>query len=418
MKKSDLIKLLIVVLFLVSFLFSWANTNASFNSDLRNRIVGIRTFEINEDPYHYISNNKLPDKLIDPFTSPYSIVTRLTIPPTLVLMHLPLSTLPYPITKIIWFLIEWLLFLITMYLLQDLTRNNTKKILLWASGLIFTLSYTWHLHTILGQIYIFYTSLLALVFWLYKAKNNPKAAGIIISITAILRPPILLVLLPFLFFDKELAKKTKIFLSSFLVGFLLTLGVCYIFTPNLWHSYLKSIVFARTLFPMTSSDRQFHPQAYYPKTVEGTPFFSHSSSILIEDSSLKGIAGKKLHINMPNIYLYFIFALITVALAKHIKRTKDYRFVSLFVYGTMLLNIGEYFIPAARYSYFDIQMYVPIALIVIYSKHAIKLIISFSFLLLLGYFFPITSSLLTTTYLSTVLYRKDFKTHTTNSIIT
>ena len=140
----------------------------------------------------------------------------------------------------------------------------------------------------------------------------------------------------------------------------------------------------KELFPLSNAISNI----VYPQTIEGFSVDSRNpleyrnfvnSSILDILNSL-GVANKH-EILVVGLIITTIF--LISCLIKYNLKTKDINFI--FLFGTLICLIGEFFIPVSRYPYYDIQLMLPLLIIV--SKTDITELISnkLTVLLLLGF---------------------------------
>lgn len=224
-------------------------------------------------------------------------------------------------------------------------------------------------------------------FLLNKApKYNELLSGIFVGITASLRPPYVLLFIPFLAFRRYL------FILGGLIGFSLSL----IFSLSvvdlvIWQKYVLAMlgmtgfVDLRELVPASTNAVA---GIVYPKVFEG---FSVTSRNPLErrnfvDSSIFDFLNA-LGINNEREIVVAGFIITIVFLLLYLIRynfpNKDLNFI--FLYGVLLCLIGEFFIPVGRYPYYDVQLMLPLLIIV--SRSNINDLISnkLAVILLLGF---------------------------------
>ena len=145
----------------------------------------------------------------------------------------------------------------------------------------------------------------------------------------------------------------------------------------------------------------------YPQTVEGFNFVKNPLVYRnFSDSSVYKILSA---LGVPNIRIILVLGFITtivflsVYLIKYNSKKKDVNFI--FLFGILISLIAEFFIPIGRYSYYDVQLMIPLFIIIthanikqlIYNK-AIALLL-LGLLLSLGCFNWIPKFLTLSTYL-------------------
>ena len=261
-------------------------------------------------------------------------------------------------------------------------------------------------------------------FILNKAPNyNEFFSGIFVGITVSLRPPFILLFIPFLVFQRYL------FILGGLIGCLLSLILSFsVVDLAIWHKYMLAMlgmtgfVNLKQLFPPTNAVSNI----IYPKVFEG---FSVDSRNPLEyrnfiNSSLLDILDS---LDIANQREILVIGLIVTTiflvsyLIKYNLKLKDVNFI--FLFGILICLIGEFFIPIGRYPYYDIQLMLP--LLIIISKTDITELISSKLivLLLLGFlasmgcfiwvkkmlFFSSMAIVLYTTAISLMLLRQQAK---------
>lgn len=205
-------------------------------------------------------------------------------------------------------------------------------------------------------------------FLLNKApKYNDFLSGIFVGITASLRPPFILLFIPFLVF------KRYSFLLGGIVGILFSLLLSFsVADLFIWKQYVLAMLGMTGFVNL----KQFVPPSdsinatsdiVYPKMFEG---FSVTSRNPLEqrnfiDSSLNDVINA---LDLPNrkeilvVGFVLVMAFLVLYLIKYNFKAKDVNFI--FLFGTLMCLIGEFFIPVGRYPYYDIQLMLPLLIIV------------------------------------------------------
>lgn len=129
MKKSEINLMLNVLLIssiyfaIVGFLQDLENTATYGGIDLRNRVVGARLIKINHDPYFFKWNENYSELFLDSKDYPNLPVSRVTVPPTILIIHSFISDLPYKIQRYLWTVLQWFLILFSIFFFT-LSVNN------------------------------------------------------------------------------------------------------------------------------------------------------------------------------------------------------------------------------------------------------------------------------------------------------
>ncbi|MEC4881463.1 MAG: hypothetical protein SAL70_08950, partial [Scytonema sp. PMC 1070.18] len=137
---------------LLGFLVDLKNTFEYGGIDLRNRVVGARLLNRGMDPYYFKWSQGQDERLLDPLDKPYIPVSRVTVPPTVLLLHSTFANLPYFIQRVAWFLLQWGAFLTSLFILIANVKKGIEIKLLLMLGLLFVSSNFWRIHTDVGQI--------------------------------------------------------------------------------------------------------------------------------------------------------------------------------------------------------------------------------------------------------------------------
>ncbi|MBN2460552.1 MAG: DUF2029 domain-containing protein [Candidatus Cloacimonetes bacterium] len=329
--------------------------------DLRNRIIGARLLRSGVDPYFFKWDRDTDERFVDPRDYYRNLpVSRVTVPPTLLFLHQILADIPYLFTKYLWLFLQWLMFLIILYIMTAHTREPTRVILILFTGLLYIAgSYIWRLHTDRGQIYIFYVLLMSLSFAFLSGRSNLEylLGGILAGITAALRFPYLLVFLPFL-----LGGRWKFIIGGF-TGFAMTIAASF-FCCDLgnWQMYFKAMKVHELyhLGYIKTVCSKFPAQL-----VENLDNLEKSLFIHHPDSSIQGIFYRywKIRIDAETLILVFVTILtVSVLVFLIMGRKKKYSDEIMFLSGINLVFLSEFFLPAFRFAYNNVIWLLPISL--------------------------------------------------------
>ena len=112
-KKIHIFNVLLLLALLVTaigFLVDIKNTFTYTGTDLRNRVVGARLVIEGIDPYFFKWVPGLSDRLYDPLDDPGYILSKVSVPPTVLAFHSIIARLPYMQQKVLWLIVEWAAF--------------------------------------------------------------------------------------------------------------------------------------------------------------------------------------------------------------------------------------------------------------------------------------------------------------------
>ena len=230
--------------------------------DLRNHITGVRLMEHGIDPYRYHWHEGDPPEYIDLRNNPSLPVSKTTITPALLLLHLPFAALPYRLTQYLWLGVQWLLLLGTGWLWWRACTTALQGWLVTVFVVAFSYTAAWRWQAERGQAYV----LLAFHFacWLKlmmdPQRRNGFAAGLVAGVLVALRPPVLL-LLPFLLLHRRGQ------LLGVATGLLLGFGLPLLLLPHVWTDYFLAMQDFSHLYRYGVTLSAVSP--HYPPRIEG-----------------------------------------------------------------------------------------------------------------------------------------------------
>jgi hypothetical protein len=348
--------------------------------DLRTRIVGTRLLESGRDPYFYRWTPVDDEKLLDPTSELDSSFTRLTVPPSVLVLHRPFVNLPYFSQRILWFGLQWAALVGACWLLmRKCYKNEQLKLNLKLFG-IFALMFIsahplWRLHTYVGQIYVFYVLLLSLAYFLLQRNIRAKEiiAGLLIGGLILLRPPIVVLILPMVLF-----RKFKL-MAATLGGLGMSAITFWVLAGNAaWMSYFAAMGMIAQVSPapeVSLATARPVPDFVVPQVIEGMNF-EYKRIVPTVDTSVQKLLDSGLDLTINGnllillggaILLAYSIAVVARYQRKHWRdnRREHWRdnWDIFFLVGTLMILIGDFLIPAPRYSYNDIQFLIPLFLI-------------------------------------------------------
>ena len=107
------------------------NTLTYIGTDLRNRVVGARLVIEGIDPYFFKWIPGLSDRLYDPLDDPSHILSKVSVPPTVLALHSIIARLPYMQQKVLWLVAQWAAFagIIAIFIKNNSSRIKINSIL-------------------------------------------------------------------------------------------------------------------------------------------------------------------------------------------------------------------------------------------------------------------------------------------------
>lgn len=317
-------------------------------NDLVTRIVGTRIFLKGEDPYTFHSNSFTEKGLIDPSDWSEYPVSRLTVTPTNLVLHIPFISIDHESQRIIWFFLQWMLFISTTLILFSLTKNSDQRKLICIGIFLFSITPIWRWHLENGQIYIVYAFLLALAYKFYVSslKNSEIVSGIMLGFLSALRPTFGVVWLSMLFFNKK-----KIWIGGFL-GFVFGIVFPLLLKIDIWNNYLQAMnVYSESQTLIYESEQR------------------NSTDISLgSNSSLQGIIVYFSRINIPGVIFFIVMVIILIVFIFYLKQKKNVNNTRVFFSFICLAMLFEILIPAPRLIYSDIVFIVPLSILIINSS--------------------------------------------------
>lgn len=341
---------LLGALLAVSFGTDWKNMSAGGSIDLRNRITGTRLLMSHRDAYHYKWKKPEPPELCDPFNNLALPISRTTVTPTLMLLNFPLALLKYPSVQSVWLITQWLLLLATAILWMLVIPKGWLR-WLWAVAVTgFTFTVAWRHHTDRGQAYV--VMLFFLACWTLITRHpkwgNGLWVGLIAGLLVALRPPLLLLLGPFVL----LRRRGQII--GAVVGLALSAGLPLLSSSSCWSDYHSAMQTWSELYRAGTFNPRPPPQAY-PAEIEGLSIdtLAHIATIPFADSSLFALLKSFGATNPPALpVLLALVSLIGIWFWLSRGQLDEVLLVGIVAWSFL----GDLFLPAPRNSYNDVQI--------------------------------------------------------------
>jgi hypothetical protein len=350
--------LALAILAVWSFAADWAMVSQSGSIDYRNRVTGLRLLADGQDPYHYKWTMGNPVRFFDPFENAALPITKTTVTPATLLTGWPLALLPYPVAKFLWFLAQWAL-LAGLWWLWFRWPDHTERSRWWWTALVVGFTYTlaWRHHIDRGQAYILWALLLGGWMRLSMAKLPAKCAwlpGLLAGLLVCLRPPLLMVLLPFV-----VLRRREQWLGT-VIGLSLGLGIPFLAKPTVWKDYGRSMETWSEIYRAQTEPR---PGARpMPPEVEGMPLQKLAAYKVVQhvDSSLYRLGRAFGFKTIPALAMLSALGALFAAWLWPARRAGDAVFLLGLAAWAYLLDL---FLPAYRYPYSDVMILNTLALI-------------------------------------------------------
>lgn len=364
--------IIFILLMLLSFISDFRNTIYYGGIDLRTRVVGTRVFLEGKDPYFFNWQPGMPDTLLDPLVEVNAKTSRLTVPPSVLPLHVPFAKWTYLQQKILWLSIQWVSFISIILIFLFKSKSINHAYLISILSLLFAHSFFWRFHVERSQLYIIYTCLFSISWLTYKTKSNllKIISGLTLGFTICLRPPALLVLIPFICYRK-LSMVAGVILGV-LLGFTLPTLVSGL---SIWKSYTASIkditkyLSSHQIPAGNSLGNLMEGNTIYPKTIEGLNVIWQDNSIPAANTSLQknlmNLGLENVHV-IQNLILVLYILLLLIFFITNLKKKSNINLI--FLQGIVAYLILEFLIPSPRYSYNDVQWLFPLLIIVNEAK--------------------------------------------------
>lgn len=81
------------------------------------------------DPYLFKWEPDLSERLYDPLDSPRQYISRLSVPPTVMILHMPIAEMSYVQQKVIWLLVQWAALAGAVSIFFKMSRSRAKAYL-------------------------------------------------------------------------------------------------------------------------------------------------------------------------------------------------------------------------------------------------------------------------------------------------
>jgi hypothetical protein len=343
-----MVRAAVVLALLISFCIDLAHTAKSGASDFRSRIVGIRLLEHGMNAYTYHWHPGDLEQYCIPNDPPQSPVDGVTVTPALLMLHLPLAIFNYRVAQFLWLIAQWLMLLGTGWLWLRACSLPLERWLVMLFVVGFTYTVSWRLHAERGQAYI----LLAFLFscWLTTTldpkRGNGFAPGFLAGILIALRPPFLL-LVPFL----ALHRRGQ--WAGAATGLLLGFGLPLLMNSACWSDYFAAMKIHSGLYE--TGMHLPHTSQILPSTIEDIPLnlIENFASIPYSDFSGHALLVRFGSAAFAGQRLVILFALAFVLWLGCFRRQPLESLLSGLVAWLFLVDL---FLPAARYSYYDVSI--------------------------------------------------------------
>jgi hypothetical protein len=333
--------------------------------DLRPKVVGARCLWTGRDPYTYEWQPGEPDIFLDPVKRSPGL-SRVTVPPTLLLFYSPVAWLPYGVQRWLWFALEWSALVASIALLARLVGRRRRLLFVILALLFFAASSFWRLHVERGQYYVFILLALAASAFLTVARRDTGWwPGILIGLAVALRPTILVI--PVLLFA---AGRFRLALSAAATAAVCVLATLPLGGISTWRSYVELVDgWGRVFTDFHYMDKRFGPARPIPDTAEGValvgglPDNSSNTTLHAIYRMLVGDAAERgIDFDIHTVAKLCMAGVLAAGLVwmMAVRRRSTLRLA--FAVAVMVTLLAEFFLPT-RVGYADVVYLLPLALL-------------------------------------------------------
>ncbi len=352
--------------------------------DLRNRVVGARLLLKGEDPYYFKWNNDTPEYYVDARDFFKDLpVSRVTVTPSFLLLHASFAKINYKTQQILWAIFQWMMLIFVIVIFSKIADSEIKSKIIWIIGLLLIAgSFFWRLYIEKGQLYIFYVFLIVLAYWISKKdfKYNLLIAGIMLGFTLSLRPPVILMGIPFLIY-----RKWKVIVGG-IIGIITGISSSFIIADfSVWQNYFSAMKI-QELFHLgiIKSSIGLHPNF---NMIEGVKNSVLSGDLPMIDSSFQEMFRRYLDVQVQSniLWISLIILILSFSIFLFRKRKQEISIEMIFLIGLTLVFLSEFFLPAARLSYNNV-IWLPLLSFIIIIPKDMKRLLNFGLIFLFSAF--------------------------------
>ncbi|MBN8837252.1 MAG: hypothetical protein J0I09_08340 [Sphingobacteriia bacterium] len=358
---NSLLLFALVLTFIYSFVLSYKITQESIGLDFAIRLNGLKRIINNENGYYILQKND-------------TILTRLTSTPFLTRLHQPLLKISYCDSRLIFWVIQNILFVSALILLFFSFKEKLKKKLTYTmlTGILFSLSNNWYMHIDRGQVYILFVFLSCFIFFILKKSKKINIILPLLLFFFLVRP--ISFVYAFLF-----RKKSSFSISLIIICFaVLIINISTNEKYSQWMYYFKSMSMYAKEVPNSLLKKKFAKinDAVYLDSSDcskGLKIHENYNSGCIQSVQL--YLGKlKIIISQSSFFTCAIIILWILSLIAESKIIKENDVNRKFLLVYILYLITELLIPAPRYGYYIIE-WLPIGYIIFASGRKYQMVL-------------------------------------------
>ena len=126
-KILNLLLILGLIISVIGILTDIDSTLSYIGSDLRNRVVAARLVLDGIDPYFFKWYPGLSDRFYDPLAIPDELLSKVSVPPTVIALHTTIARLSYLQQKVIWLIVQWTAFIATILIFLKASNSQLRN---------------------------------------------------------------------------------------------------------------------------------------------------------------------------------------------------------------------------------------------------------------------------------------------------
>ncbi|OQY92667.1 MAG: hypothetical protein B6D37_13610 [Sphingobacteriales bacterium UTBCD1] len=367
--------------------------------DLRNRIVGARMQMDGKSPYFYKWHTGDPVRYYDPLKFDTTYINPVTASPFFHHLLYPIANFDYKDSATIWFILNYVMYLLSLLAIFSLSRNLTQKWILISVASLFLYSNAWKTNIIAGQMYLVIAFLFTACYFFYRTKKNPLFSfltGLSAASVILIKPTTIVFFLPFFFIRKKhlqenpstetsepiSGKFNSRYIFFFLIPFFLLFGYTILNKKerSFWADYNKSIQIH--IQNQQSSDYGSRNAAYDPVELDywegwdksevwkarktfSQPTYEYTNA----QNVFRIITGKKISYKTFEIADLILILGLALLFYRSVKKYKASGASIFFLFGFCLYITIDFFSPILRIPYLAVQWYFPLMVMAgLYNK--------------------------------------------------
>jgi hypothetical protein len=322
--------------------------------DLRDKIVAARLLWSEESMYTFKWVPDFPQTLLDATDDSACLYNNYTGTPFQSLVLYPMALLPYSSIRIIWLVMQYVLFCGTVYFFTKNTQDTYKKKWIWIVAIFaFMTTASWHLHVERGQLYILFVFLMSYAFSVLNTKSFQS--GILWGILVLFKPTYLLLATGFVW-------KLKIRILS---GIFIVLLVGLLFfkiggLQNTWIDYFQAMKAWQKVQTDGLPMRERHATFTLPNVIENCENLTLKAPIYVENSSLQFTVKILFKRNIGTFEFYIFYGLVFLILHWFFfKPSQKFSLVEHFLLSYVLWWFLTICMTAPRWNYQYVHWLIP-----------------------------------------------------------